>query len=269
MCKRLDNQAAVVTGGSKGIGRAIAALFAREGAKVLVVYHSDEEAADRTCSEIANAGGTAHPFRADVSRGEDVRRMAEEAVRLFGRIDVLCCSAGTFWPAKIEAMSEAEWDAMQAVNLKGAFLSVQACLPAMQAQRRGRIVLISSITGPRTGFSGYTHYGAAKAGLIGFVRSACLEVARHHITVNAVEPGYTLTDGLKGLMSEAVLAEITAGIPLKRMADPDDVACAALFLASDEARHITGQSIVVDGGQTLPEVSARLTARWEQNSTAP
>ncbi len=258
MPKRLSDKVAIVTGASKGIGKAIAKLYAEEGARVLAVFHSDETGARNTLEEIKAAGGEASLFQADVSKKADAEKMAEEALRLYGRVDVLCSNAGIYPFVTLEEMTEEDWDRVLSVNLKGTFLAVKACLPQMQAQNYGRIVCISSTTGPRTGVPGLAHYGASKNGIIGFIRNACLELGKHNITINAVEPGAVLTEGIKDALDEATLKEIEKEIPLKRMADPLDVAYAALFLATDESKYITGQSIVVDGGLILPEMPLRL-----------
>jgi len=258
MPKRLSDKVAIVTGASKGIGKAIAKLYAEEGAKVLAVFHSDETGAIGTLEEIKAAGGEASLFQADVSKKADTEKMAEEARRLYGRVDVLCSNAGIYPIVKIEDMTEDDWDLVLSVNLKGTFLAVKACLPQMQSQNYGRIVCISSTTGPRTGVPGLAHYGASKNGIIGFIRNACLEFGKYNITINAVEPGAVLTEGLKDLLDETAINEIEKEIPLKRMAVPLDVAYAALFLATDESKYITGQSIVVDGGLILPEMPLRL-----------
>jgi 3-oxoacyl-[acyl-carrier protein] reductase len=154
-------------------------------------------------------------------------------------------------------MTPENWDEVLGTNLKGMFLSIKACLPALQRSGRGRIVVTSSITGPITGYPGWTHYGASKAGQLGFIRTAAIELARHGITINAVMPGNIRTEGLDGLGPD-YFDKMTASIPLKRLGSVEDIGHAALFFASDEAAYITGQTIVVDGGQVLPESLAAL-----------
>jgi 3-oxoacyl-[acyl-carrier protein] reductase len=251
MADRLNGKVAVVTGSSRGIGKGIAKVFAAEGAKVLIVAR-DEQAANSVVEEIGKAGGEAAFCRADVSRWADAEAMAQAAVDRFGRLDILVSNAGIFPSARIEAMTEAEWDQVQAVNLKGTFFAVKACFARMKARRYGRIVLTSSITGPVTGFPGWAHYGATKAGMLGFLRSAALEFARHGVTVNAVLPGNIRTEGLADLGAEYI-RRMEQAIPVGKLGEPEDVGHAALFLASDEARFITGQTLIVDGGQVLPE----------------
>ncbi|MBI4595956.1 MAG: SDR family oxidoreductase [Candidatus Tectomicrobia bacterium] len=261
MEKRLSDKVAIVTGASKGIGKAIAKLYAGEGARVLGVFLSDTAAAQKTLEEIQAAGGQASLFQGDVSNMTDTERMASEAIRLYGRIDILCSNAGIYPSVKIKKMTEEDWDRMQAVNLKGTFLTVKACLPQMQAQKYGKIITIASTTGVRTGISGFAHYGAAKAGIIGFIRSACLELAPYNITINAVAPGIVLTEGFKGELGDArdtIIQKIGQEIPMKRLAEPLDIAYAVLFLSTDESRYITGQEIIVDGGLVLPELPLQL-----------
>ena len=251
MAKRLVGKSAIVTGATKGIGRSIASVFAAEGANVLVVGRDEPQAAE-VVGAIGNAGGSASFFKADVSRWQDVTSMAAESVQRYGAIDILCNNAGIFPSSRIEEMSEEEWDVVNSVNLKGTFLAVKACLPHMKRRRAGRVVLTSSITGPITGFPGWAHYGATKAGMLGFMRTAAIELAKHNITINAVMPGNIKTEGLNDI-GDDYLRRMEQSIPLGRLGDPQDVANAALFLASAEANYITGQTLIVDGGQTLPE----------------
>ncbi|MEW6137138.1 MAG: 3-oxoacyl-ACP reductase FabG [Thermodesulfobacteriota bacterium] len=251
MLGKLYGKSAVVTGGTRGIGRVVAHVLAAEGARVMIVAGSAKNGA-RIVTEIEELGGVAHFFQADVS---DKRRMMElgaYTVDRCGSIDILCSNAGIFPSSLIEDMAEEDWDRVCAVNLKGTYLAVQACLPQMKLQEYGRIVFTSSITGPITGFPGWSHYGATKAGMLGFMRSAALEVARYGITVNAVLPGNIRTEGLTDL-GEDYIRRTEHSIPMGRLGDPEDVAYAILFLVSDEARYITGQTIIIDGGQTLPE----------------
>jgi 3-oxoacyl-[acyl-carrier protein] reductase len=183
--------------------------------------------------------------------------MARIAVEVFGGIDILCANAGIFPAAKLDAMTEADFDLVVDTNLKGAFLSVSACLPAMRAKKQGRIILTSSITGPVTGLPGWAHYGASKAGLLGFMRTAAIELAPQGITINAVLPGNIATEGLADLGGDYI-QKMTASIPMRRLGSVVDIANAALYFASDEAAYVTGQSLVVDGGQILPESLAAL-----------
>jgi len=247
----IADRSVIVTGASKGIGKGIARVFASKGAQVLIAAR-DLAQADAVADEIRLAGGIASTVAADVSRPEDCTRMARAAVERHGGIDIVCCNAGVFPAAKLGAMSVADWDQVLDINLKGTFLTVDACLPALKARGRGRIIVTSSITGPITGYPGWSHYAASKAGQLGFVRTASIELAPHNITVNAVLPGNILTEGVEALGPEYI-ARMTSAIPQRRLGSVEDVAYAALFLASDEAAFITGQTIVVDGGQVLPE----------------
>jgi len=247
----IADRSVIVTGASKGIGKGIARVFASKGAQVLIAAR-DLAQADAVADEIRLAGGIASAVAADGSRPEDCTRMARAAVERHGGIDIVCCNAGVFPAAKLGAMSVADWDQVLDINLKGTFLTVDACLPALKARGRGRIIVTSSITGPITGYPGWSHYAASKAGQLGFVRTASIELAPHNITVNAVLPGNILTEGVEALGPEYI-ARMTSAIPQRRLGSVEDVAYAALFLASDEAAFITGQTIVVDGGQVLPE----------------
>lgn len=251
MGNRMEQKSVIVTGGSKGLGRGIARVFAGEGAQVLVVARQ-QEAGEQTTKDIVEAGGTASFFRADVSNWEDVEAMARAAVERHGGIDILCSNAGIFPSARVEEMSQEDWDTVNSVNLKGTFFAVKACLPAMKKKKQGRILLTSSITGPITGYPGWAHYGATKAGMLGFMRTAAIEFARDNITVNAVMPGNIMTEGLDDI-GEDYLRRMEQAIPMGKLGDPEDIAYAMLFLASHEANYITGQTLIVDGGQTLPE----------------
>jgi 3-oxoacyl-[acyl-carrier protein] reductase len=247
----LAGRSVIVTGASKGIGKGIARVFAAQGAKVLLVAR-DLSQAEAAAVEIRATGAIASAISADVSKAGDCGRIARTAVERHGGIDIVCCNAGIFPAAALGEMTADDWDQVLDVNLRGTFLTVDACLPALKTSGHGRIVVTSSITGPITGYPGWSHYAASKAGQLGFVRTAALELAPHGITVNAVLPGNILTEGVEALGPDYI-ARMTAAIPLRRLGSVEDVAYAALFLASDEAGFITGQTIVVDGGQVLPE----------------
>jgi 3-oxoacyl-[acyl-carrier protein] reductase len=251
MLTSIKGRVAVVTGASRGIGRGIAEIFARHGARVVVAARG-REGAEAVAAAINAAGGEAVGLPCDVARPEEALRLAAAAEQHFGGIDILCANAGIFPAAKLTSMTPEQWDEVLNTNLKGSFLAVSACLPALRRSPHGRIVLTSSITGPITGYAGWSHYGASKAGQLGFMRTAAIELAPHGITVNAVLPGNIATEGLAA-NGEAYIAEMAAAIPLRRLGSVADIANAALFLASDEAAFITGQTLVVDGGQTLPE----------------
>jgi 3-oxoacyl-[acyl-carrier protein] reductase len=257
MFTSVAGRAVVVTGATRGIGKGIASVFAGAGARVLIAGR-DEHAARAAVAELTAAGGQARYVLADVSRREDCQRMAAAATELLGGIDVLCANAGIFPEAALADMTDGDIEAVIGTNLRGTILSVQACLPALAASGHGRVILTSSITGPVTGFPGWCHYGASKAGQLGFMRTAAIELAASGITVNAVLPGNVITEGLAEL-GEDYLNQMSASIPLRRLGTVEDIGHAALFLASDEAGYITGQTIVVDGGQVLPESLAAVT----------
>ncbi len=249
----LDRKIAIVTGAGKGIGGGIARVFASAGARVLVV-DVDEKWAIKTVDKIKETGGEASFLRADVSKEGDMVQMAEAAVERYGRIDILCNNAGIFTRmARIEEMTAEDWDTILNVNLRGAFLAVKACVPHMIKQKFGRILITSSITGNRTAIVGLSHYAASKGGINGFIRNIALELAEHNITVNGVEPGNIVTEGMLDVVGEEWIKVNEAVIPLGHLGEPEDIGHAMAFLASDGARFITGQTIVVDGGQILPE----------------
>ena len=243
----------LVTGGSKGIGRGIARVFAQAGANVTITGR-DEGALLRCAAELGERVAT---VVADVSVPGDCRRAAQAAVDRFGGIDVLCANAGIFPEARLADLTESDVDTVLGTNVKGAIFSVQACVPALTASGRGRVILTSSITGPITGFPGWTHYGASKAAQLGFLRTAAIELSPQQITVNAVLPGNISTEGIDALGPE-YRAAMEASIPLGRMGDVADIGNACLFLATVEAGYITGQTLVVDGGQVLPESMSAL-----------
>jgi 3-oxoacyl-[acyl-carrier protein] reductase len=247
----LAGRAVVVTGGTRGIGKGIARVFANSGARILIVGR-DQDAATAAVAELATGGAEVSFVLADVSVRADCERIAATAAQRLGGIDVLCANAGIFPDRRLADLTDEDLDTVFGTNLRGCILSVQACLPALRESAHGRVILTSSITGPITGFAGWSHYGASKAGQLGFMRSAALELAPHGITVNAVLPGNVITEGLVDL-GEEYLQEMTASVPLRRLGTVDEIGYAALFLATDEAAYITGQTIVVDGGQVLPE----------------
>lgn len=255
MFTSIAGRAVVVTGGTRGIGKGIASVFARNGARVLITgrdFEVGRAAADELPGEVSF-------LEADTASREDCRRMAGIAEERLGGVDVLCANAGIFPDSRLEDLSEDDLDRVLDTNLKGTILAVQACLPALRRSGRGRVILTSSITGPITGFPGWTHYGASKAGQLGFMRTAAIELASSGITVNAVLPGNIATEGLAEL-GDDYAAGMTAAIPLRRLGSVDDIGYAALFFATDEAAYITGQTIVVDGGQVLPESPEAMAA---------
>jgi 3-oxoacyl-[acyl-carrier protein] reductase len=251
MLTSLQQKSVIVTGGTKGIGQGIAKVFVERGANVCIIGRNktDGHAVVKTLS--AN-GGNIFFCPADVKDQASLEQAIATVVSKFGGVDILCANAGMFPQATLDEMDRHTWDDMMDTNLTSLFCSVKVCLPHLKQSQAGRIVLTSSITGPITGYPGFTHYGASKAGMLGFMRSAALELAPHQITINAVMPGNVLTESLAALGPEYIEAT-AANIPLQRLGSVEDIGNAVAFLASAEAGFITGQSIVVDGGQTLPE----------------
>nr|WP_263326420.1 3-oxoacyl-ACP reductase FabG [Neobacillus sp. Marseille-Q6967] len=251
MLSSFQGKTIIVTGGSKGIGKGIARVFAKNGANVAVVARN-LEAAEECASELNEENTNVMAFTGDVQDRESMKAVARQVFEKFGSVDVLCANAGIFPAANLEDMTNEDWDTVMNTNAKGTFHAVQACIPYLKQAEYGRIVITSSITGPVTGYPGWSHYAASKAAQLGFMRTAALELASHQITVNAVLPGNVLTEGLEGL-GDDYLTEMASAIPMKKLGTVEDIGYAALFLASKEAGFITGQTIIVDGGQILPE----------------
>jgi 3-oxoacyl-[acyl-carrier protein] reductase len=248
---RLDGKVAIVIGAARGIGAGIARRFAAEGAR-LVIGDTEREAGEATARAI---GGTDRVrfIATDISRAEDAFAIVAAAVEAFGGLDIIVQNAGIYPWTLIENTSPEEWDKVLGVNLKGCFLAAKAALPAMRARKGGRMIFTSSITGPHVSSPGHGHYSASKAGINGFIRAAAIEFAPDRITVNGVEPGNIATEGVKLHRSPEFIRSMEQMVPLGRLGTPEDVAVAALFFASDEAAYITGTTLVVDGGQILPE----------------
>jgi len=249
--QRLTDQVAVVTGAARGIGLGIASVLAAEGARV-VICDLDAELADTSTTRLREQGLDVLAVATDVTDRASVDAMAALVVSEHGRIDILAANAGIYPVADLAAIDEAMWDHVMDVNVTGAVRAVQACMPTMVSRRYGRIVLTSSITGPVTGQPGFAHYGASKAAMLGFMRSAAVELATSGVTINAVLPGNVSTPGFADT-SEEHQRRMVSSIPMGYCADPEDVGWAVRFLASPEARYITGQTLIVDGGQVLPE----------------
>jgi|SRR5580658_2737472 3-oxoacyl-[acyl-carrier protein] reductase len=247
----LEGRVAIVTGGARGIGLGIATVLRAERATV-VIADLDQAGAEAAAARLDPTGEHVIAVAAEVTSATDLARVAATAVDRWGRIDILAANAGIYPHIALADLTVANLDTIMAVNVRGALLAMQACLPAMTAHRYGRIVLTSSITGAVVGQPGYAHYGATKAALIGLMRSAALEVADAGITINAVLPGNIRTPGFDDLGPDHE-RRMLAAIPLRRFGDPQDVGWAVRFLASKEAAYITGQTLIIDGGQVLPE----------------
>lgn len=251
MCAvRLSGQVAIVTGASRGIGRAIAELFAREGAKVVVNYNISEEKARAVAEGIKKQGGEAICVRADISKSDQVKRMVERTVEMYGRIDILVNNAGIHVAKDFFETSEDEWDKTMDVNLKGAYLCSKEVAPIMLKQKKGRIINISSNSGLyHPSAMRFTEYVASKAGMNGLTKALALRLGPH-ITVNAICPGWIKTEMVAETDPE-LERRILEETALKRYGTPDEVAASALFLASDEADFITGELLIVAGGRGM------------------
>jgi 3-oxoacyl-[acyl-carrier protein] reductase len=251
MAQRVQGRAAIVIGAARGIGAAIAERLVEEGARVVIADTLETEGR-ATAGRLAERGEASF-VATDIARKESVDGLVEATLARYGRVDILVQNAGIYPYTMLADIEVAEWDAVLGVNLRGCFLAIRACASPMRAQRYGRVVLTSSITGPRVSSPGHGHYSASKAGINGLIRAAAIELAPDGITVNGVEPGNILTEGMQAERSPEFISAMERSVPLGRLGTPADVAHAVLFLASDEAAYITGTTIVVDGGQILPE----------------
>lgn len=248
----LSGKVAIVTGAGQGIGEGIARLFAQSGAKVVLATRS-AGTGQAVADSIAKSGGIAWFNQTDVGHREQVRRVVFQTVEHFGRLDIVVHNAAVYPVLSIEKLSDEDLDRTLSVNLKAGFWLIQDALPHLRKQRGGRFLFTSSVTGPNVAMPGTAHYAASKNGINGLIRTAALEYARENITVNGVEPGYILTPAMDALGGPEAIAEMAKQIPIGKLGMPSDIANAMLFLASDAAAYITGQTIVVDGGSTLPE----------------
>jgi 3-oxoacyl-[acyl-carrier protein] reductase len=247
----LDGHVAVVTGGAKGIGLGIAKVLRGEGADVVL---ADVDGATAESAAAALPGGDEHAIAVttDVSVRSSVEHMVAQTLERWGRLDILAANAGVCRAVPLRDLTGEDWDRIMAVNARGALYAIQACLAEMSKRRYGRIVLTSSITGPLVGLPSYGHYGATKAAMLGLMRSAALEVVHEGITINAVLPG-NIRSALYETQSREHREAMLAHIPMGVLGEPEDIGWAVRYLASPEARYVTGQTLIVDGGQVLPE----------------
>jgi 3-oxoacyl-[acyl-carrier protein] reductase len=245
----LDGKVAIVTGASRGIGRAVAVALARQGAKVVINFAGNSVAANEVLAEITKAGGDAMLYQADIANGEAVEAMVKATIDTYGRVDILVNNAGITRDNLLMRMKEEDWDAVINTNLKGIFLCTKAVARPMMKQRTGKIINMTSVVGVM-GNAGQGNYAAAKAGVIGFTKSMAKELASRNITVNAIAPGFIATD-MTHMLSEDVKTGLSDKIPLGRLGDPEDIAQVVVFLASDAANYITGQTVNVDGGMVM------------------
>jgi len=248
---QLRDRVAIVTGGSRGIGRAVVDRLAEMGSHIVVNYVRDRAAADAAADSARGKGVEALAVHADVSKLDDAERLISETVQRFKRIDILVCNAGIWEGAAVEEISEELWDRTMDINLKGTWTVCRAAIPVMKQQRSGRIVIVSSTAGQR-GEANVSNYAASKGGQISFTKSLAPELASFGINVNAVAPGWVDTELNKNFFADhGRLKEVNRTIPLGSVASADDIACPIVFLCSDWARHITGEILNVNGGSVL------------------
>lgn len=249
---QLNGKVAIITGSGQGIGESIAKVFARAGATVIVATRTarnGQETVDDICAE----GGRASLYQVDISTSADCAALITYTIETYGRLDILVHNAAAFGRHKIEEMPDEALSRSLDVNLKACFWLSKYAVPHIRQQGQGRILVTSSVTGPRVAMAGNSHYAASKAGVNGFIRGAALEYAQENITVNGVEPGLIYTSTMDPEADGHSMEAVSAYIPMRRMGDPEDVAYAMLYLASDQAKYVTGQTIIVDGGGLLPE----------------
>jgi 3-oxoacyl-[acyl-carrier protein] reductase len=259
----LTGRVAIVTGAGQGIGEGIAKVFSLSGAKVVVATRSADNG-QQTVDDILDSGGEAMLIQCDIGQRSEVERVVAVTAERWNRVDIVIHNAAIFPIHSVEEMPDSVLDQTLSVNMKAGFWLTQAALPFFRRQGGGRIIFTSSVTGPTVAMPGTSNYAASKGGMNAFIRTAALELARENITVNGVEPGYIMTQAMGLLADEEELKEMASLIPAGKIGIPDDIAYTMLFLASDQASYITGQTIIVDGGSTLPESPVVLRAFYEE-----
>jgi|TARA_B110000093_G_C12812997_1_gene343643 3-oxoacyl-[acyl-carrier protein] reductase len=252
MSINIRGKIAIVTGASRGIGEGIARVFADEGATVICAARSPDDG-NRVVKSINKKGGSAEFIQTDVRLEEDCNRLVNSVVEKYGRLDILCHNAGIYPDELMEEMSVDTWDNTINTNLRSCFLLTKPCISTMRTQKIGRILFTSSITGPNVAQARLSAYSASKGGVNAFIKAASLELAKDGITVNAVSPGNVVTESMMSLYGEDGAKEIAKVIPTGELGDTNDIGYAMVYLASDQAKFVTGQALVVDGGQILPE----------------
>jgi 3-oxoacyl-[acyl-carrier protein] reductase len=252
MACNFKGKVVIVTGSGSGIGKGIAGVFAKEGASIVVADY-DEKGGKATVEELKAAGCEASFVKVDITKQAETEKMAKFAIDTYGTIDVLVNNAGIYPNVMIQDMTESDWDKVMNINMKGGFFCVKAVLPEMMKKNYGRIVFTSSITGPRTAIYGLSHYAASKGGVNGFIKGLAFELAKWNITVNGVEPGNIVTPGLAAQLGEEWMKASAKAVPMGVLGTPEDIGYAMLYLASDEASYVTAHTIIVDGGQIIPE----------------
>ena len=249
---RLKDKVAIITGAGQGIGNAIARVFAVEGARVVIATRTAAHG-QATLDQIVSDGGEAMLCTTDVGRLDEIKKVVAETVARYGQVDIMVHNAASFLGGPVADYSEDDLETVLAVNLKASFRLSKECIPHLRRRGGGRLLFTSSVTGPRVAMPGTAYYAASKGGINAFIRTAAIELAREGITVNGVEPGYIRTPAMDLLADEEGLKAMAKYIPMGYIGDPNDIAWCMLYLASDEARYVTGQTIIVDGGQILPE----------------
>lgn len=248
----LTGKVAIITGSGQGIGEAIAKVFAENGASVVVATRSRENG-EATVRDIEEQGGEATLIQCDVGKNKNIKKMVKETIDHYGHIDIGIHNAAVFGQSNIEHLSDDALEETLSVNMKAAFWLTKSCIPFFRKQGMGRMIFTSSVTGPKVAMPGTAHYAMSKGGMNAFIKTAALEYARENITINGIEPGYIMTSAMSELANPKELERMASCIPTGNFGIPKDIAYSMLFLASEKASYITGQTIVVDGGSTLPE----------------